>query len=583
MLTQNPTRWVAKSDLVAKPPAAALRVRSSLLAWALPTLVLVGFALRLVLLTTFPLREDEAIYSYWALHFWRQDPWFLTVWPDKPPLFIWLLALAQQLWGPSPAGARLVSIMASTLLVPVTALLTRRLAGETAGIIAALLLALNPFAISFGPTVYTDTLLVLFGMLSLSLVARRRTVWAGIWLGAAIMTKQQGLLYAPLVLGVWWLTNQKTTHRQDTKAQIDAKSVLVSWSPGDGIFGKAQGWLDAWLRPAVDGRRAPLTSLAALTLGIAVIVLPVLYWDSLRWQVAPSPWDLGARHYAALSLAPPFTWSARLAAWDPLLWHLCASWLVWGGLALITVVWAWRGRRWQAISGAQWAKSPDSCISLIILWMLAFAASHIVTTVQPWDRYLLPLAPLLALVVAHLLADIGRLLPVRMMAGIAAVGALLLVPPALAAARGALPIGGDHGDYRGLDEAIAWVKAADQGAAILYHRVLGWHFQYYFFDEVARGANQLRWYSSAVYLADNAAKTPFPRKYVIEPDWAATRDLKFHLQTRRLELVERSHVGHFTVYEIVTPPQPLCSWCQSRVPLATWQRFTAAQPLGSCR
>ena len=69
-------------------------------------LTLVGLALRLVLITRFPLREDEALYAYWALHALHADPHFLTVWPDKPPLFLWMLGGVFALLGPSEAAAR---------------------------------------------------------------------------------------------------------------------------------------------------------------------------------------------------------------------------------------------------------------------------------------------------------------------------------------------------------------------------------------------------------------------------------------------------------------------------------------------
>src|SRR4051812_1685636 len=70
---------------------------------ALIALTFVGFALRLQLLHAFPLREDEAIYGYWARAA-VTDPFFLHVWPDKPPLFIWLLTGAFALLGPSEAA-----------------------------------------------------------------------------------------------------------------------------------------------------------------------------------------------------------------------------------------------------------------------------------------------------------------------------------------------------------------------------------------------------------------------------------------------------------------------------------------------
>ena len=170
----------------------------------LALITLAGFALRLPLLMRFPLREDEAIYGYWALHAWYVDPLFLHVWPDKPPVFLWLLSAALQLWGHGPetagAAARWINIMAGTLTIPVLAACARRWWGQGAAVVVALMVALNPFAISFAPTAFTDPLLVLAGSLALALIVRRRWFWSGFWLGIAIMTKQQGLLFAPLVV-----------------------------------------------------------------------------------------------------------------------------------------------------------------------------------------------------------------------------------------------------------------------------------------------------------------------------------------------------------------------------------------------
>ena len=88
------------------------------LSGALIAITLAGFGLRLALLDRYPLREDEAIYGYWALHGWHIDPLFLHVWPDKPPAFIWLLTLAFQAWGVSPSAARFLNIVLSTLTDP---------------------------------------------------------------------------------------------------------------------------------------------------------------------------------------------------------------------------------------------------------------------------------------------------------------------------------------------------------------------------------------------------------------------------------------------------------------------------------
>ncbi|NJN82530.1 MAG: hypothetical protein HC802_09825, partial [Caldilineaceae bacterium] len=55
---------------------------------ALLGLLLVGLGLRLWLLTAFPLREDEAIYSVWALHILHGDRCSVSTWPDKPPTLL---------------------------------------------------------------------------------------------------------------------------------------------------------------------------------------------------------------------------------------------------------------------------------------------------------------------------------------------------------------------------------------------------------------------------------------------------------------------------------------------------------------
>ena len=134
----------------------ALGIQARTHALILLTLTCVAFALRLGLLSTYPLREDEAIYGYWARAA-TVDPFFLHVWPDKPPLFIWLLTGAFGLLGPSEATARLVSIFASALTIPLVAVGAQRIwRSQRAAWMAALLLTFNPYAVSFAPTAYTD-------------------------------------------------------------------------------------------------------------------------------------------------------------------------------------------------------------------------------------------------------------------------------------------------------------------------------------------------------------------------------------------------------------------------------------------
>lgn len=495
----------------------------------LAAITLLGFGLRLTLLNSHPFREDEAIYSFWARHAWPGDPLFLTVWPDKPPLFIWLLAIAFRIFGPVEASARWLNIAASTLTIPVVAVTARTLWSRAAwreqvALLAGLAMALNPFAISFAPTAFTDPMLVFFGSLALLMALRTRLFWAGLWLGAAIMTKQQGLLHLPLIAGAGWIAASKETD----------------------FF--------------VKTRFLALHFLA----GAALVILPILYWDSLRWAVAPSPWDLGVQHYGGLSLAPPGEWFARVQAWAALVWQLGGSWLVWGGLAGLWAFHGWR-RRTRSFAGGPGANSRGAAAwGWTLLWAGGFLIVHIVTTVQVWDRYLLPLAPVMALfsgwTLAATLADVAP----RPRTIAVSLAAFLLLFPAWSAAQGRTPMGGDHGAYDGLRQAIAWARAAAPEEAILYHRELGWDYQFYLFDEVRTGRYALRWFPNATALADDVTKHPYPRAFYIQPDWAPLSDNARQLPVRGIERVEVARFGRMTVYELRNRDTGFCDWCFCR-------------------
>jgi hypothetical protein len=453
------------------------------------------------------------------------DPLFLHVWPDKPPIFLWLLAAALQLWGHGPetagAAARWVNIMAGTLTIPVLAACARRWWGGGAALATGLLAALSPFAISFTPTAFTDPVLVLAGSLALALAVRRRWFWSGFWLGVAIMTKQQGLLFVPLVAAC-------------------------------GLYA----------RPKVAGS-------VRWVLGLAVVVLPILYWDSLRWAVAPSPWDLGATNVGGVALLAPSAWVGRAEGWLGLAWYLLASPWAWGAcvvLLVLAAVDAWRRR-----------EPRESWLPALILaiWGAGFLLLHIGSSVQVWDRYLLPLSVLVALLGGWGVAEVGRGVTNRRgtrsgeEAGEDACSPIvpalvpflailvLLAVPAVTAAQGGLPIGGDHGAYAGLDEALA---AVDRPGALLFHRELGWQARFALFDEIRSGEVELRYFPSAVYLADSATKSPHKERFVIVPDWAPLPDLGMQLAVRRLRGEVVLKRGHFTVYKIEEVPGGNASW-----------------------
>ncbi len=258
---------------------------------------------------------------------------------------MWLLSIAFSLFGESAASARLVNIAASTLTIAAAAALARHWWGARAGVIAAVLLALNPFAISFAPTAFTDPLLVLCGLLALVTAARGRWFWSGLWLGAAIMTKQQGVLFVPLIL------------------------AALSWRTRAGAQSLARGGL------AFGG-------------GLLLVVLPVLWWDSLRWAVAPSPWDLGAQNAVGFALAPVAAWLDRLAGWWAALSGIVAgrAWAIW----LLWLAGALAGDRGRGTDA--WVR-PATCLSVLLLAACGapVSAAALGDDGPVWDRYLLPL------------------------------------------------------------------------------------------------------------------------------------------------------------------------------------------------
>lgn len=463
-------------------------------------LILLGFGLRLVMLDRFRFHQDEALYSYWALRFLHDDPYFLEQWIDKPPLFIWLLAFWLKVLGASEASARLLNVGISILTIPLVGAIARKAWSPAAGVVAATAYALNPFAISYSPTAFTDPLLVLTGVCSLYAALRSRPFLAGLCLGAAIMTKQQGVFFAPLTL-----------------------AVLLARHP------RAESIVASSLRAAA---------------GLALIVLPVLYWDSLRWAVAPSPWDLAVQNYGALALLPIDRWPGRIAEIAHILWYLTASnivWLVLVAAAALGAVSGWGQGNARLRQGVAFSV-------LLCGWIGGYWALHAAFSLPIWDRYFLPLAPAFALLCGFIG---GRIAAARSsLWRPAAVGLIivLLLPGAEQAAKGALPIGGDHGAYDGLQEATAWLDAHSPPGTMVYHQALSWHFQFYLFE---KGQDfRTRWFASPVALADDAAKGPQRIRYVITPAWRPLRNAAPYLAARGLDLEPRVKAEQFTVYEI---------------------------------
>src|SRR5512140_2336363 len=107
-------------------PAASAARRITPVGWA----ILIGTAVRLVLVAVVPLGNDEAYHVDWARHL---QPGYL----DHPPAVAWLLALPVHTLGAHPLAVRLPALILQTLALAMASSLVRARAGDRAALAVA--------------------------------------------------------------------------------------------------------------------------------------------------------------------------------------------------------------------------------------------------------------------------------------------------------------------------------------------------------------------------------------------------------------------------------------------------------------
>jgi 4-amino-4-deoxy-L-arabinose transferase-like glycosyltransferase len=407
--------------------------------WLLVAITLLAFWLRLPGLFANSFQGDEALFATWArlIAVWR-EPLLQTQLVDKPPLLFYLQALFYPLQGPVEWAARLPNWIASILLVPLTAQWVWRWYGNDDGrptadgrhfpralwikpaVVAAMLVTLSPFAIQFSPTAFLDPLLLFWLVGSMALIDRPG--WSGILFGLALLTKHQAWLFLPLLLAVGSWRWAGLAFTRWLAGMLPLLAILFLWE---------------WLRAG------------SLTL----------------WQAQVSNFG-GTRLIWSWELWP------RLLAWVEL------GNMVWAGgwLGVVFLLLTGGGMAWLWVYG----RLPDR---LLILFSLAYLAVHWLLAIPVWDRYLLLLVPILALLLARCLngtlfsfrGKMGRIvLPVLVV--------LLLLPGAWSGRNGRLPIGGQTDADQGIATAAIYLEDAPYGT-VLYDHWHSWQWRYHLFDK----------------------------------------------------------------------------------------------------
>jgi 4-amino-4-deoxy-L-arabinose transferase-like glycosyltransferase len=457
-----------------------LRRQRPIVHLALLALFLIAFILRTAPLTAHRFHADEALYASWALHT-TSDPALISEPLDKPPLPIYTLASLFRLVGPSELVARLPNLAASMVSIGLLYAGGKAVYGMRTALSATVLYAVSPLASLFAPTAFMDPQLVMWMLFGLWAAVSHQPLVAGLSLGLAYATKQQSVLLMPLVLAALVWSRQSMTEG---------------------------------LRPGL------LVSLIAVA-GFLPIFGLVTWWDSLRWHLQPSFWDRSLITYGGLGLAPLSAWAERAVDWGKLLGYVFDSSALNCLLLLGLPVQLWT-------AGHECRRDAKLRFDLVLaVYLASYLVLHWVTTIQVWDRYLLPLVPLMCLLLARGLCRLRRLAtrlpttlqwagkwpPIR--AGSLVAAALILGAPALAAARSQVPVGSDHGAYQGIDRMATFVQANLPEEATLYYHWLGWHYRYYLHNAEFSTV----WYPDPQSLAEEAAAKAGAVRTIAFPEW----------------------------------------------------------------
>jgi 4-amino-4-deoxy-L-arabinose transferase-like glycosyltransferase len=394
--------------------------------------LLIGAALRIGLLGNDQrFHPDEALFAAQARlvsHDWLLRNTDL----DKPPLTLFVTALSFRVLGTTETAARLPNVFFSALSLILLYDLARQLYRDrVVAILAALLVALSPYDLAFAATVFTDVQATFWVLAACVLAVRDRWVYAGAAAALVFACKPNALLFVPLIAAL----------------------------------GMAQNARPNWRSRDVTRRLAQLV--IPLAFGIGLLVL----WDAAR---APRSFlSLGyTRNNPGRLIRADEVWP-RLEQWGHWLGFITGSpvlnvFLPVGGLMLL----AWdvkQGRSRAAL--ADWMIAGFGIAFLAWHWLIAFNA---------YDRYLHTLVPFVLLLAARVCAGVWRMTGTRrlILAGIAGLLVLLVLPGTIQAERGQAALGGDQGTHRGIDRLAHYLNTRLRGETV-YDHWLGWELAYY--------------------------------------------------------------------------------------------------------
>ena len=287
-------------------------------------------------------------------------------------------------------------------------------------------------------------------------------------------------------------------------------------------------------------------------------------------QGAQSFWRLGVSGYGGLRFIWPLELLPRLRGWLGLAGYFFLSPILNGMLIVGLPVLVWRAIRmavpnseWRAITRRPYAQKSVADLALVF-FSLTYFFLHWLCAFPVWDRYLLPLIPILSILLARILMlcathvrHSSQLVTRNSQFAIrnsqlAILLFAILILPAWNAAHSRYPIGGDHWAYSGIDDAAAFLRALPEGT-VVYQHWLGWHYAYYLFDAPV----YLAYWPTPSWLArDVQAFGANDPRYITFPSWESSARVEGALAGVGYELepvlaaTRRDDSLSFTVYRI---------------------------------
>ncbi len=185
--------------------------------------------------------------------------------------------------------------------------------------------------------------------------------------------------------------------------------------------------------------------------------------------------------------------------------------ILWGGRLVLAI----RERR-DGPTPADQPAIAGRFDALLGLFLAGYLILHLATSLAPWDRYALPLAPVLALLLTRIVlwwADRfgaqGRQSAIVALVVVVAAASLWAV--ALAASP-RFPVA-DNSTYDGVPALAETIRASQPANTVVYHRWYGWHYGLYLYGTDV----DLRWWQSPADLARQAAGERHRRQLVALP------------------------------------------------------------------